>query len=115
MENEIEEVSEDMGDVTVDELEDIVDQMEQESMPAPIQLEVPEDITPTKRIAEDDHEIQKRFFDLTKNVITEEGDDRYITVQSGKKIRIADEDSTEEESEDDPDALVNNWNTGNFN
>ncbi|EDR21823.1 hypothetical protein EDI_327880 [Entamoeba dispar SAW760] len=116
LEDAAEQISEEeFSDDTVDSLDSIVDQMEQESLPPPLQLDIPEEVVPTKRTAEDDHEIQKRFFDLTKNVITEEGDDRYITVQSGKKIRIADKDSTEEESEDDPDALVNNWNTGNFN
>lgn len=115
LENEVEEYSEDMGDDTIDDLNDAVDHLEQESLPPPLQIDIPEEVVPTKRTAEDDHEINKRFFDLTKNVITEEGNDRYITTQSGKKIRIADEDSEEEESEDDPDALANNWNTGNFN
>ncbi|EDR26324.1 hypothetical protein EDI_155190 [Entamoeba dispar SAW760] len=118
LENEVEEDVEldDMGDDTVDDLDDAVYQLEQESLPPPIVLDQPIiEETPSKRVVTDDHEMQKRFFDLTKNVITEEGNNKYITVQSGKKIRIADEDSSEiEESEDDPDALVNNWNTGNF-
>ncbi|EDR28241.1 hypothetical protein EDI_054690 [Entamoeba dispar SAW760] len=118
LENEVEEDIEldDMGDDTVDDLDDAVYQLEQESLPPPIVLDQPIiEETPSKRVVTDDHEMQKRFFDLTKNVITEEGNNKYITVQSGKKIRIADEDSSEvEESEDDPDALVNNWNTGNF-
>lgn len=117
LENEVEEDVEldDIGDDTIDDLDDAVYQLEQESLPPPVVLDQPVEEVPSKRVAVDDHEIQKRFFDLTKNTITEEGNDKYITVQSGKKIRIADEDSSEEESEDDPDALVNNWNTGNFN
>lgn len=112
LENEVEEDVEldDMGDDTVDGLDDALYQLEKESLPPPIVLDQPlEEETPSKRVATDDHEIQKRFFDLTKNVITEEGNNKYITVQSGKKIRIADEDS-----EDDPEDLANNWNTGIF-
>ncbi|EDR28579.1 hypothetical protein EDI_238410 [Entamoeba dispar SAW760] len=116
LENEVEEDIEldDMGDDTIDGLDDAIYQLEQESLPPPIVLDQPLEEVPSKRVAVDDHEIQKRFFDLTKNTLTEEGNNKYITVQSGKKIRIADEDSEIEESEDDPDALANNWNTGNF-
>ncbi|EDR23608.1 hypothetical protein EDI_030030 [Entamoeba dispar SAW760] len=112
LENEVEEYIEldDMGDDTVEDIDDALYQLEQESLPPPIVLDQPlEEETPSKRVATDDHEMQKRFFELTKNVITEEGNNKYITVQSGKKIRIADEDS-----EDDPEVLANNWNTGNF-
>lgn len=115
LENAVEEVSEEeLGDDTIDSLDSIVEQMEDESMPAPVQIEVPEEITPSKRIAEDDREIQKRFFDINKNVISQEGEDRYITTQSGKKIKIASRDSSEEESEDNPEDLANSWNTRNF-
>ncbi|EKE41245.1 hypothetical protein ENUP19_0332G0018 [Entamoeba nuttalli] len=116
LENEIEEVSEDMGDVTIGDLNDVVEQIEQEGLTPPLQIDIPnEEEIPSKRIAVDDHEIQKRFFDTSKNILSEEGNNKYITTQSGKKIRIADEDSSEqEESEDNPDTLINNWNTGNF-
>lgn len=115
LENAVEEVSEEeFGDDTIDSLDSIVEQMEDESMPAPVQIEVPEEITPSKRIAEDDREIQKRFFDINKNVITQVGEDKYITTQSGKMIKIASRDSSEEESEDNPEDLANSWNTRNF-
>ncbi|EDR25478.1 hypothetical protein EDI_274930 [Entamoeba dispar SAW760] len=73
------------------------------------------DEEPTKRIAVDDHEIYKKFFDVSKNIISQQGKNKYITTQSGKKIKIASRDnSEEEESEDDPEELASRWTGGNF-
>ncbi|EDR24579.1 hypothetical protein EDI_082040 [Entamoeba dispar SAW760] len=118
LENEVEEdlILDDMGDDTIDELDGAVEQLEQESLPPPLQLEQPIiDEEPTKRIAVDDHEIYKKFFDVSKNIISQQGKNKYITTQSGKKIKIASRDnSEEEESEDDPEELASRWTGGNF-